>query len=468
MMLTFLSTNNYAQKSELDSLFSELKQSKDDTTKLNILIQIVENVDDENIWPKYNQQAFELANKLLLSNNTLIQKKAKKGLASSLCNSAIIFSNNGQLEKAMINLNKSLHLQEEIEDIEGIGVTLNNMGGIYESQGNIAKALDFYSRSLKIQQKTNNKLGTASLMGNLGYIYSNQGDSKLGLNYALESLKIREEIGDKFGIANSYNNIGSIYSLLHDTSLAIKYYIKALNIQKEIGFKQGVAGSLNNIALILKSYGDYNKALDYFEQSLKLSKEIGDKESTANTLNNIGSVYLRKKKYDIALSYADSSLILSKEIGVPLNIINAERLKFKLDSAIGNYKGAFLHYNQYILFRDSIQNQTTRKISIRNQLNYEFEKKEAILKEQQAKERAIANEQSRIQKIVIACVLIGFLLVVVFAFFIFRTLKITRNQKHIIEEKQKEILDSIRYAKRIQTSLLPTEKYIAKKLNPKH
>lgn len=36
------------------------------------------------------------------------------------------------------------------------------------------------------------------------------------------------------------------------------------------------------------------------------------------------------------------------------------------------------------------------------------------------------------------------------------------KQKHAIEEKQKEMLDSIRYARRIQTSLLPTEKYIDK------
>jgi regulatory protein YycH of two-component signal transduction system YycFG len=37
-------------------------------------------------------------------------------------------------------------------------------------------------------------------------------------------------------------------------------------------------------------------------------------------------------------------------------------------------------------------------------------------------------------------------------------------QKKEIEEKQKEIIDSINYAKRIQQSLLPTIKYIAKKI----
>lgn len=37
-------------------------------------------------------------------------------------------------------------------------------------------------------------------------------------------------------------------------------------------------------------------------------------------------------------------------------------------------------------------------------------------------------------------------------------------QKDLIEDKQKEIIDSIHYAKRIQDSLLPTERYISKEL----
>jgi hypothetical protein len=39
------------------------------------------------------------------------------------------------------------------------------------------------------------------------------------------------------------------------------------------------------------------------------------------------------------------------------------------------------------------------------------------------------------------------------------------EQKKLIEEKQKEILDSIRYARRIQRSLLPTEKYISRAIS---
>ncbi len=64
------------------------------------------------------------------------------------------------------------------------------------------------------------------------------------------------------------------------------------------------------------------------------------------------------------------------------------------------------------------------------------------------------------------------LLVLAFALFAYRSylqkqkanIEITK-QKHVIEEKQKEILDSIYYARRIQRSLLPNEKYIARQFN---
>jgi len=73
--------------------------------------------------------------------------------------------------------------------------------------------------------------------------------------------------------------------------------------------------------------------------------------------------------------------------------------------------------------------------------------------------------------IIIYAVSAVLVLTLVLAFFIYRgyrekreaNIAITR-QKNIIEQKQKEIVDSIRYAQRIQQSLLPTEKYIEKRL----
>ena len=39
------------------------------------------------------------------------------------------------------------------------------------------------------------------------------------------------------------------------------------------------------------------------------------------------------------------------------------------------------------------------------------------------------------------------------------------RQKHLVEEKQKEVIDSITYAKRIQRALITSERYIEKSIN---
>ena len=120
-------------------------------------------------------------------------------------------------------------------------------------------------------------------------------------------------------------------------------------------------------------------------------------------------------------------------------------------------------------------------------MTYDFEKKEVIANIEHKKElenqEMLAKEQIRKQKIVIFFVTLSLILVLTFASFIFRSLRITCSQKNMIEnqkqiveskkrkvelqkqivkEKQREIIDSINYAKIIQLSLLPTEKYIEK------
>ena len=91
---------------------------------------------------------------------------------------------------------------------------------------------------------------------------------------------------------------------------------------------------------------------------------------------------------------------------------------------------------------------------------------------EQEKKEAIAQAESKKQQIIIWSICAILVLVFVFAVFVYRSflqkqkinIEITQ-QKHMIEEKQKEILDSIHYAKRIQTALLTSERYIDKNLN---
>ena len=205
---------------------------------------------------------------------------------------------------------------------------------------------------------------------------------------------------------------------------------------------------------------------------------------------NIGIIMLIQNKISISEEYILKGKNLAIEIGHKEFISYAYEKMCLLDSARGNYKGAFENHKMYILYNDSIINEETRNKTMQSQMTYDFDKKEAVATAEHKKElenqELLSDEKSRKQKTILIFVIIGLLLVIIFASFVFRSLRLTRKQKTIIEqqkdlveiqkkevelqkqivdEHQKSIIDSITYARRIQQSLLPTEKYIEKNLN---
>lgn len=391
----------------------------------------------------------------------------KKSIAHAIFSIAAIFDSQDSITKAIEYYNRSLKIQEEIDDKNGIASSLNCLGLIYKNQGNIPKALNYYDKALKLREQTGDRSGIAMALNYLANIYREQKDHAKALAYFERSLKMDMEIGSLLNAATTLNNIGLIHQEKGNYNKALEYYFKGLEMTKKVGQPKNEAYFLLNIGLVYNEVGDHEKALEYCEKSLKIRETISDKRGITSSLMGMGSVYLAQKKYQLASSYASRALLIAKELGFPIEIRNAEYVLYQSSAAKGDFVNAFEQYKQYIIYRDSVSNVNTRKASIKNQLKYEFEKKEAVIKEQQEKERVIAEEKDRFQKIVIWSVAVGLLLVIIFAAFVFRSLKITRQQKIVIEEKQKEILDSIRYAKRIQTSLLPTEKYIGNVLNSK-
>lgn len=111
-------------------------------------------------------------------------------------------------------------------------------------------------------------------------------------------------------------------------------------------------------------------------------------------------------------------------------------------------------------------------------MQHGFDKQNEQKRIEQERKDTQAQAEKRMQQFIIAGVLLLLLVLLVFFIFIYRSYKekqranviITQQkqevekQKLIVEGKQKEILDSIHYAKRIQSSLLASEMYIEKTL----
>jgi len=303
-----------------------------------------------------------------------------------------------------------------------------------------------------------------------------QANYKEALKNINASLKIFEQIGDKGGQANCYNNIGNIYATQGKYPEALKNYLISQTLNEEIDNNYSLASIRMNIGLINQISGKYDEAIKCYTKSLLFFEEIENKSGVAVCYGNMGEANIGLKNYTEAKKYLNKAIDLSKQIGNKECIKNAYIAFYQMDSITGNYKGAFENHKKFLLYRDSLNNEETKNQTIQSEMTFDFEKKEAIAKAEHKKElenqEAIAGEKSRKQKLIIGFVVIGLLSVLMFAIYVLRSLRIAKKQKEVIEfqkvvveEKQLQIIDSIKYARRIQQSLLPTEKYIAKNLN---
>ena len=111
----------------IDSLKVELNKTTNDTSRLNILFILAENIEDEKIWIRYNDTALSLAEKLSRNANSKIALKGKAGIASAYNNTGFFFSTLGDVEKAIEYYQKSLKILQEINDLEGVAFTFNNL-----------------------------------------------------------------------------------------------------------------------------------------------------------------------------------------------------------------------------------------------------------------------------------------------------------------------------------------------------
>jgi len=463
----------FSQQNSFDSLKTVLKNlpQENDTTKLRILVLMGSSCELNEIL-KYSEPAIELADKLLNKKfKTKVVTNIKYFKAIALNNFGFLYDNQGKTHKALDYYNKSLLLHREINNMPGIAGGLNNIGFIYYNFGDIKKALDCWQQSLKLEEASGNEVGLANTLNNLGAAYENLDDTASAYESYRKSAAIEKKINNKHGISISLINLAHVYHKQKQLDNSLNYYQKALVLQEEINDHSGTAIILSAIGLINSQKGNYNHAIDYLNKSLTLRKNVGDKQSVTQSYMQLGSVYLQKsnalnmpdkKLLNIAYLYSDSSLKMALDLNFPEAIRDAEKTLSEIEVKRANHKAAFEHYENYIKFRNQINNQEIKKAGIKNQLKYEFEKKEAVLKEQQEKENILANELNQRQKIAIWLVVAGLLLVIIFSVFVIKNLRLTRKQKNVIENKQKEILDSIHYAKRIQNSLLPNDSFIGK------
>ncbi len=470
LVILCLKQSAIAQNPKIDSLRIILKtRGVPDTTKLktlNIISWEYALIDDYKAGIQSANEALAIANTAPASRLILDQR------AAAYVNLGVINYYKSDYNRALEFYLRALPIMEEINDRRGMGATYNNIGMVYDDKGEYTKALEFLLKALKIREELNDKQGISNSYGNIGGIHYSKGDYAKALDFHLKAVKIKKEIGNKKGLASSYSNIGIIYDDKGDYPKALEYQKKSLEIKEEIGDKKGMALSYGNMGNTYKHMGDYSKALEFFKKSLALKEEIEDKKGMASSYHNMGLLYLSMNRFPEAKLYQQKGLYIAKEIDARPDIMKGYEGLSQADSAIGNFKDAYFHHRYYTMIKDSIFSEEADKKVVQSEMNFEFEKKEQAVKLEQEKKDALANEALEKQKMQRNGFIAGFLLMLTLVGVTYRSYRNKRKsheiialQKELVEEKNRDISDSINYAKRLQQAILPSEKSIKENLN---
>jgi len=467
LILSLISvTGLFSQKAEMDSLRSLLVsanvKSMHDTVKSRIMINLSWKLyySDPDSSVQLTQRAKELAIK---SHNKIL-------LGTSYHALGWFYSVKADYALSLENNEMALEIWNELSLPEKKAATLGNIGSVYADMGDYPKALDYHLQSQLICEQLGLKKDIAIGNNNIGLIYFEKNDFEKALSYYFKALKVFEEMKFKSGIQSALSNIGAAYTYLKDHKKALEYLEQALKITEELSDKIGTSTNLGNIGLYFHD-SDPDKALVYYEKALELAKETGDKSNIANWQANMGELYLKKGNYSESEKYLSSHYLNFNEQKESEGLMQSNLKLSNLYDKMGQGEKALLNFRRYSGLKDTLFNSEKERAITLREMNFEFDKRQSVRKMIHDKVMFDVETQKKKQRLILWLASAGVFLFVLFFVFIFRSLQITRKQKDIIteqkslvDEKQKEVLDSIHYARRIQKALMPSEWYMHKNL----
>ena len=342
------------------------------------------------------------------------------------------------------NYIKSLeHLLKAIDLIEKYGCSIttkisvfHTLGSLFYKAGNYDKALkywlDVYDLNLLLSEKEKKYLrfSTARLLNNIGLIYKNKEQYETALSYYKKAIETAEKTKDTFWMNLPKGNIGDILlrqNKLDSAHILFREYLNNAYKYQDWGIVVAGYTKIANYFYMKKDYAESEKFLEV------AGKILLDKNDRINAYNPILSAISQK---------------------------NIWQQFSQIETAKGNYKTALEYQTKYVKVNDSINKligaQQLELLAIDYQIRQESMKKKLLQDDIRQKEYFIIASST----VTLISLILGIML--------FINREKLHKQKNLLEDKNKEIafineavtlknkdiMDSIFYAERIQKAFL--------------
>lgn len=503
LLICFLSLAGYGQnKRELDSLYTLVKTAKHDTAKILIHLKIVDVLMTNDTinglreikklnyklsaYPDktFTLRAYDKLGKICFKAGSLVL--AKNSFSSGLIVAKEIRSQDW-ISNFYYRIANILHSEEfskqsipyfdsaitytSKKNEELLSEIYMLKGRAHYDEGDYREAMDNYIIAQRYFEKNNwMNVQYGHLLHFIGSVFKRQDMYDKALEYYEKELKLAKDINDSSLEAEALYLCAAMYGTKGDLEKELDYELKALDIYTKLKKKRSIALMLGNISSNYSDRKDYKKAIEYCERAKTVYEEMGEIDKATWLYSALGRYYAKLKQFNRSLEYFNKALLASTKVETKQLLYQSE---IKHDMAftyaeMGNYKQAFENFLDYRTLEDSLNSMDNKKYLNELETKYDTEKKEREIsllnKDKEMQSAKIAEQQTQRNAMIIGCLLVLIIASVSIVAFINKrkTSKLLSKQVNeinyqntIIKEKNKDITDSIIYAKRLQEAVFP-------------
>lgn len=352
-------------------------------------------------------------------------------------------------------------------DKKAIAEELAALGDIYrlQDQNSIAFKLLFQSMYIyKELRDTAQLIHTLSLIGDLNRCLDQFGDALKYLNEALNLAAYTSNIEDQ---PFCYSSMGGTYQAMKEYDKSLEAYNKGLSLSTMMRDTMRMIDFQYSIGDLMVDMDRIPEAISYLEEGIRLSTP-DDKYNLAFCYMGLSRAYLKKKDYDRALQEGMKTFRIGEELNAYGFCSEVSDVLFEAYAGKKDYANAYRYLKLVKDNDDSTMNSSNIKQQAQIEINFRNsfrEKQDSLERFTMAKQRELEyTSELKQQKTLALLGVVGLLVAIGIAVVVFRSYKrekrsseIINKQKSIVDTKNKEILDSINYARKIQQAIIPTQ-----------
>lgn len=299
------------------------------------------------------------------------------------------------VQQAYMEALKLLEWSESINYPKGVADSCKVLGYCFWRFSDFSLSLSHSLKALKIYERIGDRKSEADTLNNIGAVYMFQNDNKKRLEVNLKCKQLRQEVGDLEGVSSSEGNIGETYFEMGDYGNAVTCFNNVLDDANSS--PQGLAWAHFNLGRVAKVNEEWDAAYLQFKKALEISLSVDYTVLITDSYLAIVALFVDQNQLNEGLEYAEKALEVSRKIGAK----EGEKISLYYLSKIYELQGLFekslkYHKDYHTLDRDFSRDTEIERLKTA-QLKVAFEK---------------------------------------------------------IEEQKNELIDSIRYAQRIQDAVL--------------